>query len=237
MSSRHWRGRNRVASSHSPSTNSLIQWDMFDTKSLTGLRLRSDPVVQNPSCTQLAALPPDAIRAGRIAFGDGGFHSSLIPRAALDAPAPAKVRLDVATLAATQAAQSGFQNCGAHPQHRIELLEALRRRLETPITALAEHCPDLHVRPEGGICLGAQLRMRLLGQEVQTAATNNGLSIRCDDFLPTYGGASSHIRLRFAASAFNDVVSGDGRRRKALRAVLRLHGRSAAVDCAFASVR
>jgi DNA-binding transcriptional MocR family regulator len=159
------------------------------------------------------------------------------PRAAVDLLAPAKASLDLSTPALPQAVLAGLLHGGAYARHLSSCRANLQSRRDALIAALAVHCPDLRcVTPQGGLYVWAQLPQPMLSNEVEAVAASAGVSVRGGEvFLPD-GGASSHIRLCYAAPAQDEIVVGAQRLGKALRTLMQRHKDSAAPVSTFASV-
>ena len=103
--------------------------------------------------------------------------------------------------------------------------------------ALAAHCPDLrYAAPRGGTYLWVQLPPPLLAHEVEAACSAEGVSVRGGDAFMPDGGASSHIRLCYAAPAMDEIPLGVQRLAKALRTALQRRRNPEASEAQFASV-
>lgn len=159
------------------------------------------------------------------------------PRAALELLAPAKASLDLSTPALTQAILARFLKSGAYARHLPQFRDALRFRRDAMVMALRSHCPDLRITPpQGGLYLWAQLPQPLRGHEVEAAARYEGVSVRGGEGFMPDGGASSHIRLCYAAPKLEDIGLGAQRLGRALRTVMERHRTPAAQSAGLASV-
>jgi DNA-binding transcriptional MocR family regulator len=159
------------------------------------------------------------------------------PPAALELLAPAKASLDLSTPTLTQAVLAAFLKSPAYGRHQEKFRDALRTRRDVMIAALGKHCPDLrYAPPEGGLYLWAQLPGLLPAREFEAVAAAEGVGVRSGDSFLTNGGASSHIRLCFAAPAQEEILIGVQRMGRALRNLLQRHKASGALESSFASV-
>jgi DNA-binding transcriptional MocR family regulator len=159
------------------------------------------------------------------------------PASAMDLLAPSKASLDLSTPALAQSVLATFLGNGDYSRHLPKMRAALRDRCDALLAALATHCPELGlVAPRGGLYLWAHLPKPVQAYELESAAAGAGVSIRGGDaFLPD-GGLSSHIRLCYGASAWEEIAPGAQRLGKALRLVLQRHKDPRARTSAFASV-
>jgi DNA-binding transcriptional MocR family regulator len=159
------------------------------------------------------------------------------PRPAMDLLATAKASIDLSTPALTQAVLADFLKGDAYVRHQSKLREALRTRRDALSAALATHCPELrYATPHGGLYIWAQLPRPVSAQEAEAAAAAEGVSIRGGNSFLTDEAASSHIRLCFAAPAFEEINTGAQRLGKALRSVLKRHRGPIAEGAGLASV-
>lgn len=159
------------------------------------------------------------------------------PASAIEFLAPAKASFDLSTPALTQSVLADFLKKGAYARHLPKFRIELRTRRDALIVALAKYCPDLRVTaPQGGLYLWAQLPRHVPALDVEAAAAVEGVSVRGGDaFLPD-GGTSSHIRLCYAAPAFDEIAPGAKRLGKALRTVMQRHKEPGARTFAVALV-
>ncbi|MDQ0474296.1 aminotransferase-like domain-containing protein [Labrys wisconsinensis] len=143
------------------------------------------------------------------------------PRPAMALLAPAKASLDLSTPALPQAILAEFLRTGAYARHLPRLRAELRTRRDALIAGLAVHAPELRLAaPAGGLYLWAALPAGLAARELETAAADEGVSVRAGDLFLPEGGPSRHIRLCYAAPAPEEIPAGAERLGKALRGLL-----------------
>lgn len=139
---------------------------------------------------------------------------------AIELLASAKASFDLSTPALTQAALASFLQNGAYTRHMVHFRRKLRARRDAMVEALTISCPELRFEmPQGGIYLWVHLPKPLTSHAIVVAALAEGVSVRGGEAFLTDEGASPYIRLCYAATELNDIVTGIQRLGNAIRSL------------------